>query len=73
MIPIAAGTVLGISIFLVGLWTMTQGLKTAAGQRLRWIIEHFTANPWLCLVTRSGSCSPRSKQQCCCGCRCGTR
>ncbi|HHV93258.1 MAG TPA: Na/Pi cotransporter family protein [Firmicutes bacterium] len=51
MIPIAAGTVLGISIFLVGLRTMTQGLKTAAGQRLRWIIEHFTANPWLCLVT----------------------
>ncbi|NLY31034.1 MAG: Na/Pi cotransporter family protein [Firmicutes bacterium] len=51
MVAIAAGTLLGILIFLVGLRTMTQGLRTAAGKRLRWILQRFTASPGLGLIT----------------------
>ena len=51
MVAIAAGTVLGILIFLVGLRTMTQGLRNAAGTRLRWILQRFTASPGLGLIT----------------------
>ena len=35
MVGTAVGMVLGILIFLVGLKTMTQGLRIAAGKRLR--------------------------------------
>ena len=65
MVAIAAGTVLGILIFLVGLRTMTQGLRNAAGQRLRWILQRFTASR-----TRPNyraATAPSPKQQCHCG------
>ncbi|MGI6567053.1 MAG: Na/Pi cotransporter family protein [Firmicutes bacterium] len=51
MIALAAGTLLGILIFLAGLRTMTQGLRNAAGQRLRWILQRFTAKPAMGLIT----------------------
>lgn len=51
MLLMVAGALLGILIFLTGLRTMTQGLRLIAGPRVRLVLERFTVNPLMGLIT----------------------
>jgi len=51
MAYLLVGTCLGLMIFLTGLRTMTQGLRSLSGAKLRWALERFTSNPVAGLCT----------------------
>src|SRR5688572_28033553 len=44
----------GIGLFLLGVFLMTDGLKTAGGEALRRILVKFTGRPYIALVTGTG-------------------
>lgn len=51
MARLIIGAILGLLIFLVGIRTMTQGLRVLSRPRLRWVLEHFTSHPLAALAT----------------------
>jgi len=50
-IPIAAGILGGVGLFLLGMRLMTEGLRIAAGRALRRVLERWTATRWRALLS----------------------
>ena len=51
VVLVIVGAVLGMMIFLTGLRTMTFALRTMSGQRIEWVLRHFTTHPLAALAT----------------------
>ena len=46
MIDILGGMVGGLGLFFVGMWLLTENLKTLASRRIRMLTARWTGNPW---------------------------